>query len=100
MQISGHGRPDHLATLLLGLQEGSSVDSNHRPSGTNGKDRMQISQQAKEMQRIIALAGQPDAARTERIEQIRRSVEAGIYNVSGREVGDAVIRHILTEAVL
>ena len=61
---------------------------------------MQISQQAKEIQRIKSLADQPDAARAERIEQISRSVEAGTYSVAGRKVGDAVIRHALTDAML
>jgi negative regulator of flagellin synthesis FlgM len=100
MQISGHGRADHLATLLLGAQEGAPVGPNRRTSSDGRKDRVQISQQAKEIQRIRALADQPDAAREARIEQISRSVEAGTYNVAGRKVGDAVIRHALTDAAL
>lgn len=100
MQISGHGRADQLATLLLGSQESGSVKSNRSKAGDGGKDRVQISQQAKEMQRIRTLADQPDDARAERVEQISRSVEAGTYNVDGRKVGDAVIRHALTDASL
>lgn len=100
MQISGHGRADHLATLLLGAQEGASVGSNRRTSSDGRQDRVQISQQAKEIQRIKALADQPDAAREARIEQISRSVEAGTYNITGRKVADAIIRHALTDAAL
>jgi negative regulator of flagellin synthesis FlgM len=100
MQISGHGKADHLATLLLGVQEGAPVGSSRSKSSDVRQDRVQISQQAKEIQRIRALADQPDAARAERIEQISRSVEAGTYNVTGRKVGDAVIRHALTDAAL
>ena len=100
MQISGHGRADHLATLLLGAQEGAPVGANRRPSSDGRQDRVQISQQAKEIQRIKALADQPDAAREARIEQISRAVDAGSYNVTGRKVGDAIIRHALTEAAL
>lgn len=100
MQISGHGNADHLATLLLGVQEGAPVGSNRPTSSTGRQDRVQISQQAKEMQRIRALADQPDATREARIEQISRSVEAGTYNVTGSKVGDAVIRHALTDAAL
>jgi negative regulator of flagellin synthesis FlgM len=61
---------------------------------------VQISQQAKEIQRIRSLADQPDTAREARIEQISRAVGAGTYNVTGRKVGDAIIRHALTEAAL
>ncbi len=100
MQISGHGRADQLATLLLGTQESGPVQSNRSKASDGSKDRVQISQQAKEMQRIRALADQPDDARAERVEQISRSVEAGTYNVDGRKVGDAVIRHALTDASL
>ena len=100
MQISGHGRADHLATLLLGVQEGAPVGSTRRTSSDGRQDRVQISEQAKEIQRIRALADQPDVARAERIEQISRSVEAGTYNVTGSKVGDAVIRHALTDAAL
>ncbi|MDH4186929.1 MAG: flagellar biosynthesis anti-sigma factor FlgM [Nitrospira sp.] len=100
MQISGHGRADQLATLLLGVQEGASVGANRPRSGSNGQDRVQISQQAKEIQRIRALADQPDSERTARIEQIGRSVEAGTYTIAGRKVGDAVIRQTLIDAAL
>jgi negative regulator of flagellin synthesis FlgM len=100
MQISGHGRADQLATLLLGTQENGPVKSNRSKASDGSKDRVQISQQAKEMQRIRALADQPDDARAARVEQISRSVEAGTYNVDGRKVGDAVIRHALTDASL
>ena len=100
MPISGPGRADHLATLLLGAQEGAPVGPNRRTSSEGGRDRVQISQQAKEIQRIKALADQPDDARAARVEQISRSVESGTYNVSGRKVGDAVIRHALTDAAL
>ena len=100
MQISGHVRADQLATLLLGAQEGTPVGSNRPKASEGGKDRVQISQQAKEIQRIKALADQPDDARAARVEQISRSVESGTYNVSGRKVGDAVIRHALIDAAL
>lgn len=106
MQISNNGRADQLATLLLGVQAATqatpanSVATNGSASSDGRQDRVQISQQAKEIQRIKALADQPDAARAARVAQISRSIEAGTYNVTGRKVGDAVIRHALTDAAL
>jgi negative regulator of flagellin synthesis FlgM len=70
------------------------------PSQGGHQDRVQISDRAKEIQRIKALADQPDAAREERIAQISRSVDAGTYTVSGKHVADALIRQTLTDAVL
>ncbi|MEO8046784.1 MAG: flagellar biosynthesis anti-sigma factor FlgM [Nitrospirota bacterium] len=100
MQISGHGKPDHLAKILLGIQGADGVSAKPLPPQGGHQDRVQISDRAKEIQRIKALADQPDAAREERIAQISRSVDAGTYTVSGKHVADALIRQTLTDAVL
>ena len=100
MQISGHGKPDHLAKILLGIQGTDAVGAKPKSQQDGRQDRVQISDRAKEMQRIKTLADQPDAAREAKIERISRSVEAGTYAVSGRQVADALIRQTLTDAVL
>ena len=100
MQISGHGKPDYLAKILLGIQGADGVSAKPLPPQGGHQDRVQISDRAKEIQRIKALADQPDAAREEQIAQISRSVDAGTYTVSGKHVADALIRQTLTEAVL
>jgi len=102
MQISGHGKVDHLAKVLLGVHEAESSEARQQaPARTQaGKDEVQISAQAKELQRIRELATQPDPERAERVESIRRSLESGTYDVSGRAVGDALVRQVLTDAIL
>ena len=100
MQISGHGKPDHLAKILLGIQGTDTVGGKPKAQQDGRQDRVQISDRAKEMQRIKTLADQPDAAREAKIERISRSVDAGTYTVSGRQVADALIRQTLTDAVL
>lgn len=101
MQISGHGKVDYLAKVLLGVHEAESSGARQATVRTQaGKDEVQISPQAKELQRIRELANQPDPERAERVESIRRSLESGTYDVSGRAVGDALVRQVLTDAVL
>ena len=100
MQISGHGKPDHLAKLLLGIQGAEVIGAKQRTQQDGRQDRVQISDRAKEMQRIKTVADQPDAEREAKIERISRSVDAGTYTVSGRQVADALIRQTLTDAVL
>ena len=101
MQISGHGKVDHLAKLLLGVQETDSSGSRQTAARAQvGKDEVQISAQAKELQRIRELTNQPDPERTEHVERIRRALDSGTYDVSGRAVGDAVIKQVLTDAIL
>jgi negative regulator of flagellin synthesis FlgM len=100
MQISGHGKPDYLAKILLGVQGTDGVSAKSKTQQEGRQDRVQISDRAKEIQRIRTLADQPDVKREERIERISRSVDAGTYTVSGKQVADALIRQTLTDAVL
>ena len=100
MEISRNNCAD-LAKLLLGVQE------TERPSGPTAtqkpsehQDRVQISEHAKELQRLKSLTGQPDAARDARVEKIRQSVEGGTYSVDGTKVADAIIRQVLTDSIL
>jgi negative regulator of flagellin synthesis FlgM len=100
MEISGHGRAQDLAALLLGTQD---VD---RPAGKptakpgSQQDQVQISEHAKELQRIASLLDEPDAARAEHVERLRQALDAGTYDVSGRNVADAMIRQVLTDEAL
>jgi negative regulator of flagellin synthesis FlgM len=101
MQISGHGKVDHLAKLLLGVQETESSGGRQGAARTQvSNDEVKISTQAKELQRIRELANQPDLERAEHVERIRRALDGGTYDVSGRAVGDAIIKQVLTDAVL
>ena len=100
MQITGHGKSDHLAKILLGVQGADGVSAKPLTQQDGRQDRVQISDRAKEIQRIKALADQPDVTREERIERISRSIDAGTYTVSGKHVADALIRQTLTDAVL
>src|SRR5574337_548669 len=101
MQISGHGKVDHLAKLLLGVQDTEISGVRQAPAGTQvHKDEVQISAQAKELQRIRELANQPDPERAEHVERIRRALDSGTYDVSGRAVGDAIMKQVLTDAIL
>jgi negative regulator of flagellin synthesis FlgM len=101
MQISGHGKVDHLAKLLLGVQDTEGTGNRQAAARTQvGKDEVQISAQAKELQRIRELANQPDPERNEQVERIRRALDSGTYDISGRAVGDAIVKHVLTDAVL
>jgi len=101
MEISHNGRAADLAKILLGVQDSERTHNKKTASqGTQSHDRVQISEQAKELQRLRAAAEQPDAERDARVGQIRQSVEGGTYNVDGKKVADAIIRNVLTDAVL
>lgn len=101
MQISGHGKVDHLAKVLLGVHEAENAGARQVPAQAKaGKDEVQISAQAKELQRIRELVNQPDSDRAEHVERIKRALDSGTYDISGRAVGDALIKQVLTDAIL
>lgn len=101
MEISGHGRADQLAKILLGVQPASGPSSARSTAHKeSGKDQVHISEQAKEMQRIRALGQEPDHERAARVDRIKQAIDSGTYDVSGRTVGDAIIKQVLTDAVL
>ncbi len=101
MEISNNGRAADLAKILLGVQETDRASGKKgAPKDSAAQDRVQISEQAKEMQRLRALAEQPDPVREARVERIQQSVEAGTYNVDGKKVADALIRNVLTDSIV
>ncbi len=101
MEISQNGRSADLAKILLGVQETERTHSKKPASQNAGpQDRVQISDQAKELQRLMAAAAQPNAAREAKVDHIRQAVEGGTYRVDGRQVADAMIRNVLTDSVL
>ena len=101
MEISNNGRAADLAKILLGVQETDWTQNKKSVSQpTQSQDRVQISERAKELQRLRAAAEQPDQERDARVGQIQQSVEGGTYNVDGKKVADAIIRNVLTDAVL
>lgn len=100
MEISGNGRAIDLANLLLGVHEVERLGGKKLTNDAPRHDQVEISEHAKEIQRIKALVNAPDTARTERIEQLRKALDSGTYDINGRKVADALIRHILTDAIL
>jgi negative regulator of flagellin synthesis FlgM len=101
MEISPNGRSTDLAHILLGVQDTERTQSKKTAAQhAVSQDRVQISEQAKELQRLRAAAEEPHAEREAKVDHIRRSVEGGTYRVDGQQVADAIIRNVLTDEVL
>jgi negative regulator of flagellin synthesis FlgM len=101
MEISGQARAHQLANVLLGAQEvDRSSAATRNVSPQIRQDQVNISDQAKEISRIKALVNESDTDRSERVDQIRSAIDSGTYDMNGRKIADALIRHVLTDAVL
>lgn len=100
MEISGYGSAGELNRLLLGGQETDRAGGGRGSGPAPGEDQVAISRQAQEIQRVRALAEEPDETRTARVAQLTQAIESGAYHVDSRDVADAVIRYTLTDAAL
>ena len=101
MEISRHGRIDDLGKLLLGVHAPDRPAQRHTPTPqTPGGDRVEISNAAKELQRVRELAQTDDGARSEKVAQLKQAVDNGTYTVTGRTVADKLLRNTLIESVL
>ena len=70
MEISQNGRSADLAKILLGVQETERTNGKKAASqDARPQDRVQISEQAKELQRLRAAAEKPDAVRDARVDR-------------------------------
>jgi negative regulator of flagellin synthesis FlgM len=103
MQISGNGGARDLANLLLGIQD-SDRATNRQAAAPESRqpqqDQVQISQNAKEIQRLTEFASQEDPARADKVAQVQQAIASGTYNVSGQSVADALLRNVLTDTVV
>ena len=101
MEISQNGRCTDLAKILLGVQDSERTQSKKTAAQrAASQDRVQISEQAKELQRLRTAAEQPSGERAAKVEHIRQSVEGGTYRVDGKQVADAIMRNVLMDSVL
>ena len=100
MEISGHRRFQELANFLLGVHESDRTSIRSGADSEDSRDQVEISQSAKEIQRVKKLVEQSDNDRSQHVEQIRKAIATGTYNISEEAVADAMLRHILTDAVL
>ena len=103
MQISGNGGARNLAGILLGLQESDRSGAKSSAAQENKQDQqdqVQISENAKEIQRLKELAEAEDPARKEKVARIEQAVASGTYDVSGQSVADALIKNVLTDTVV
>jgi flagellar biosynthesis anti-sigma factor FlgM len=99
MKISQKGPADtDLSKLVQNEKAVGAVrregDSKVRQSGESA--RVNISAEARELQRIAELARRGDQARAEKVGQIKQQIESGKYQVDAGEVSRDILRSEVT----
>ncbi|MFO0775917.1 MAG: flagellar biosynthesis anti-sigma factor FlgM [Nitrospiraceae bacterium] len=101
MEISKQGRIDDLGKVLLGTQPSARAAAK-TAYGTPDKttDRVEISQAAKDLQRVRSLAQTESPDRADKVDALKQAVESGTYTVSGRTVSNKLLTNTLLDSVL
>jgi len=99
MKISSSG-PLHDQNPLKKTDESQGVEKNQdpkrspRPPAAQGSDRIQISERAREAARVSEIVQATPDIRVQKVEELKRAVDAGTYDVPGHEVAAKMLEQI------
>jgi negative regulator of flagellin synthesis FlgM len=71
-----------------------STDNTTAAKNTNPTDRVDISSRSKEISDIMSAINQLPDVRTDKVQQVQQSVEAGTYSIDSRKVADKILENI------
>ncbi len=71
-----------------------SKDNAAPAKNANPKDRVDISSRSKEIADIMSAVNQLPDVRTDKVQEIQKSVEAGTYSVDSSKVADKILKSI------
>jgi len=95
MKITHRGPADADLSKLINNDKtvkpaGAGAESKIKESGASAK--VDISPDARKMQRVAELAKKGDELRAEKVRQIKEQVERGTYEVSSEDVAKSILR--------
>jgi len=64
------------------------------------EDRLSLSEEAREIQRVMELARQAPDVRKEKVEEVKGQLEAGTYHISGEEIAEKLLSRLLVDELL
>ncbi|HHW54839.1 MAG: flagellar biosynthesis anti-sigma factor FlgM [bacterium] len=64
------------------------------------EDRLSLSAEAREIQRVKELARQAPDVRREKVEEVKGQIEAGTYKVSGEEIAEKLLSRLLVDELI
>ena len=97
MRIADKG-PADLNVSQLGRGESAVAAArdkkdNRQVGQSNNAAQVSISTEARELQKVVALAERGDELRTEKLRQIKEQIDNGTYHVQAEDVAKSLVRH-------
>jgi negative regulator of flagellin synthesis FlgM len=95
MKITHRGPADSELSKLVHADKtvkpgGSDADSKVKEGGASSK--VEISSEARRLQRVAELARQGDELRADKVKNIKEQVEKGTYRVDSEDVAKSIVR--------
>jgi len=95
MKITNRGPADADLSKLISNDKtvkpaGADADSKVKESGASAK--VDISPEARKMQRVAELAKKGDELRAEKVKKIKEQVEQGTYEVKSEDIAKSILR--------
>lgn len=81
------------------LYSTSNVKKTTKPSGGSFSDKLEISQKAQDFQVARQIISQAPDIREDKVNQIKKQLESGTYNISMTEVADKVVNRYFDELI-
>jgi flagellar biosynthesis anti-sigma factor FlgM len=89
--------PNRTAQPTQNVAKPASVESKDNAApvkNTSPKDRVDISSRSKEIADIMSAIDQLPDVRTNKVQEVQKSVEAGTYSVDASKVADKILKNI------
>jgi negative regulator of flagellin synthesis FlgM len=81
------------------LYKANNVKSTSKTKGSSLRDSLEISQVAKDYQVARQIVNRTPDVREDKIFEIKRRMETGVYNVSMEEVADKLVESFFNETI-
>ena len=97
MRIADKGPADlNVSQLVRGEQTAAAArdkKENRQVGATDNVAQVSISTEARELQKVVALAERGDELRAEKLRQIKEQIDNGTYHVKAEDVAKSLVRH-------
>ena len=91
----------YIQKVNSGKKVGEQGDQQKPLNGVQtGEEKVQLSTRAKDIQRVKNIINTVPDIRTEKVNQLKRSIEDGTYNVKGEKVAEKMIKESLLDEIL
>jgi flagellar biosynthesis anti-sigma factor FlgM len=97
MKIHGSDGTSGIQSILQRLQQGEAVGQERQtePSSSSASEKVEISPQGREIQRIKALLDEIPDVRDKKVEEIRSLIQEGRYQVDPNLVTDKILQSLI-----